>query len=182
MDSNRPSIKGLPANIDKDPDAIHMKLWKRKIYRKRVERNEKKKLNKKYFKEKQKLETSSGLIAPTEEAKELLDLDTKKQEFYRQLFAKTTNNDEEDKPDPKTKKRESFSKQGKTVPKNKTFNNEFERIKALKEEQLRKREEQNSAKLKKLKEKQRYARKMQQKTKTGQPVMKNLLSHYLTKL
>lgn len=45
METNR-HIKGLPHNIDKDPDAINMMLWKRKLYKKRIEKNDKKKQKK----------------------------------------------------------------------------------------------------------------------------------------
>lgn len=35
---------------------------------------------------------------------------------------------------------------------------------------------------KKFKQKNKYAKKLNQKTKNGQPVMKNLIAHYLNKI
>lgn len=43
-------------------------------------------------------------------------------------------------------------------------------------------EEREKAKQRQIKKKQKYAKKLQQKTRKGQPVMKNLISHYLGKL
>lgn len=40
-------------------------LWKRKIYKKRTERNESNKFKKQYIKEKEKIE-KTGIIAPTD--------------------------------------------------------------------------------------------------------------------
>jgi hypothetical protein len=40
-------------DLERDPDHINQMLWKRKIYKKRVERNELKKVRKHYFKEKE---------------------------------------------------------------------------------------------------------------------------------
>lgn len=52
-------------------------LWKRKQYRKRLEKNESKKLKKQYIREKEKID-NQGVFAPTEEAKEMIELDPKK--------------------------------------------------------------------------------------------------------
>jgi hypothetical protein len=44
------------------------------------------------------------------------------------------------------------------------------------------REAKEKEKQKKIKKKLKYAKKLNQKTSKGQPLMKNLIAHYLTKL
>lgn len=85
-----PRTYGLPHGLERDPDQINQMLWKRKQYRKRLEKNESKKLKKQYIREKEKID-NQGVFAPTEEAKEMIELDPKKQEFYKMLFMQTTN-------------------------------------------------------------------------------------------
>ena len=92
-------IKGLPHGMERDPDAMNMKLWKRKQWMKRNERNETKKFKKQYIKEKEKIEKTGGLIVTNEQAKDELINDPKKQEFYNQLFKK-----DDAQPDIKVKK------------------------------------------------------------------------------
>ncbi len=40
-------------DLERDPDHINQMLWKRKLYKKRVQRNELKKVRKHYFKAKE---------------------------------------------------------------------------------------------------------------------------------
>eukprot|EP00347_Sterkiella_histriomuscorum_P002294 403368707 len=287
-----PRTYGLPHGLERDPDAINQMLWKRKIYRKRVEKNESKKLKKQYIREKEK--DNSGVYAPTEEAKEMIEMDPKKQEFYKMLFMQNDNeavsdnkdmkqlkelreadqeqkerrqrnrdntqkgnqkqketkqtqkppqdnkqmeakpvkpvdidqkerrrrnkenkmkglseankrqktdvndiqpqntsaklnqkvhqSNDNDSDDQESKSNNQVKRETKEKKKKETFNKELDRIQKLKEDQLKKKEELDKARLKKIKEKQKYARKMNQKTKTGQPLMKNFISHYLTKV
>ncbi len=70
-------------DLERDPDHINQMLWKRKIYKKRVERNELKKVRKHYFKEKE------GGHEGAAEKEGPLAVDAKKDEFYKQLFSKT---------------------------------------------------------------------------------------------
>jgi hypothetical protein len=44
------------------------------------------------------------------------------------------------------------------------------------------REDREKERQKKIKKKVKYAKKLNQKTSKGQPLMKNLIAHYLTKL
>ena len=76
-------------DLERDPDHINQMLWKRKIYKKRVERNELKKVRKHYFKEKE------GGHEGAAEKEGLPAVDAKKDEFYKQLFSKTEGEDEE---------------------------------------------------------------------------------------
>lgn len=69
-------------DLERDPDHINQMLWKRKLYKKRIQRNEIKKVRKNYFKQ-----TEGGAAeaaVPEVEA----SVDEKKQEFYKQLFSK----------------------------------------------------------------------------------------------
>ena len=43
----------LRRDIERDPDHINQMLWKRKLYKKRVQRNEQKKVRKQFFKTKE---------------------------------------------------------------------------------------------------------------------------------
>ncbi len=63
-----------------------------------------------------------------------------------------------------------------------SFNNQLDRVKMIREEQARLREMKEKEKQRKIKKKLKYAKKLNQKTGRGQPVMKNLIAHYLTKL
>jgi hypothetical protein len=76
-------------DLERDPDHINQMLWKRKIYKKRVERNELKKVRKHYFKEKE------GGLEGAAEKEGLPAVDAKKDEFYKQLFSKAEGEDEE---------------------------------------------------------------------------------------
>ena len=77
----------IAKSIEHDPDQINQMLWKRKQYKKRIQKNENKKFKKDYIREKEKIQNEGeGIIAPTEEAREALQMDPKKQEFYRMLF------------------------------------------------------------------------------------------------
>lgn len=76
-------------DLERDPDHINQMLWKRKIYKKRVERNELKKVRKHYFKEKE------GGHEAAAEKEGLPVVDAKKDEFYKQLFSKAEGEDEE---------------------------------------------------------------------------------------
>ena len=71
-------------DLERDPDHINQMLWKRKIYKKRVERNELKKVRKHYFKEKE-----GGHEGAAEKEGGQPAVDAKKDEFYKQLFSKT---------------------------------------------------------------------------------------------
>ena len=124
-------------------------------------------------------------------------VEDKKQTFYEQLFAKDPEAPEE----PKKKRRERKPKGETPVageikdseevdqyqhPERKkqreTFNKQLERIADKKEEEKKKRELKEKEKAKKLKEKQKKAKLMGRKTAKGQPVMKNILAHYLEKI
>ena len=63
-----------------------------------------------------------------------------------------------------------------------SFNSSLDRIKRVKEEQARLREMKEKEKMRKIKKKAKYAKKLSQKTGKGQPIMKNFIAHYLTKL
>ena len=76
-------------DLERDPDHINQMLWKRKIYKKRVERNELKKVRKHYFKEKE------GGQEGAAEKEGQPAVDAKKDEFYKQLFSKAEGEDEE---------------------------------------------------------------------------------------
>ena len=56
MSESHQPIKGVPHGMDRDPDHYNELLWKRKLYKKRVEKNESKKANKQYFREKERVE------------------------------------------------------------------------------------------------------------------------------
>jgi len=66
-------------DLERDPDHINQMLWKRKIYKKRVARNEIKKVRKQYFKEKE-----GGQVNPI--ASSDIQIDSKTDEFYKKLF------------------------------------------------------------------------------------------------
>ena len=87
MSSIRKPYNGLPRGVDRDPDQINTMLWKKKQYKKRLEKNDHKRQKKAYLKEKQIIDEKDGLIAPTIEAEQALALDPKKQDFYNKLFA-----------------------------------------------------------------------------------------------
>ncbi len=87
MSSNPKPYNGLPKGVDRDPDQINSVLWKRKLYKKRIARNENKRLQKAYRREKQEIEEKGGVIVPTDEAQQALELDPKKQELYAKIFA-----------------------------------------------------------------------------------------------
>jgi hypothetical protein len=76
-------------DLERDPDHINQMLWKRKIYKKRVERNELKKVRKHYFREKE------GGKEGAAEKEGPPAVDAKKDEFYKQLFSKAEGEDEE---------------------------------------------------------------------------------------
>ena len=63
-----------------------------------------------------------------------------------------------------------------------SFNKELERIKKLREDKAREREEREKARQKQIKKKLKYAKKLNRKTDKGQPMMKNLIQHYLSKI
>jgi hypothetical protein len=51
-------------DLERDPDHINQMLWKRKLYKKRVARNEVKKVRKHYFKERdEKIVAAAGDVA-----------------------------------------------------------------------------------------------------------------------
>ena len=51
-------------DLERDPDHINQMLWKRKLYKKRVARNEVKKVRKHYFKERdEKIVAAAGDFA-----------------------------------------------------------------------------------------------------------------------
>ena len=92
MSTNNPSSLSkhlVRRDLERDPDHINQMLWKRKIYKKRVERNELKKVRKHYFKEKE------GGHEGAAEKEGLPAVDAKKDEFYKQLFSKAEGEDEE---------------------------------------------------------------------------------------
>lgn len=63
-------------DLERDPDHINHMLWKRKLYKKRVARNELKKVRKHYFKEKDGEENANALSRDHQ-------VDIKKEEFYK---------------------------------------------------------------------------------------------------
>ena len=68
----------LRRDIERDPDHINQMLWKRKLYKKRVQRNEQKKVRKQFFKTKEgETEGDVGLV------NEGTVVDDKKKEFYK---------------------------------------------------------------------------------------------------
>ena len=202
-------------DLERDPDHINQMLWKRKIYKKRVERNELKKVRKHYFKEKE----SGNHQGPTEN-EGLPVVDAKKDEFYKQLFSKTEGEDKEidarrqrrpkkardlakpsaentsitDDTKEKVNQEEitlqkefpeiSAEKQAplKTQHAGGSFNKQLDRIKEKKEQERKIREDREKERQKKIKKKVKYAKKLNQKTSKGQPLMKNLIAHYLSKL
>ena len=78
-------------DLERDPDHINTMLWKRKLYKKRIQRNDVKKVRKQFFQSKDQEEA-----APTME----VGVDEKKLEFYKSLFTKTG-----DEPELKKKKK-----------------------------------------------------------------------------
>lgn len=62
-------------DLERDPDHINQMLWKRKLYKKRIARNEIKKTRKQYFREKNEGENNKR----TEQA----PIDEKKDQFYK---------------------------------------------------------------------------------------------------
>jgi hypothetical protein len=69
----------LRRDIERDPDHINQMLWKRKLYKKRVQRNEQKKVRKQFFKTKEG-EGEEGDVALVNEG---TVVDDKKKEFYK---------------------------------------------------------------------------------------------------
>jgi hypothetical protein len=68
----------LRRDIERDPDHINQMLWKRKLYKKRVQRNEQKKVRKQFFKTKEgETDGDVGLV------NEGTVVDDKKKEFYK---------------------------------------------------------------------------------------------------
>lgn len=62
MNTSNPSALSkhlVRRDLERDPDHINHMLWKRKLYKKRVARNEIKKVRKHYFKEKEAATTAS---------------------------------------------------------------------------------------------------------------------------
>ncbi len=92
--SNLVSKHLVRRDLERDPDHFNQMLWKRKIYKKRLMRNEVKKHRKQYFKQ---VEKGEGEAVET-------PVDEKKQEFYKQLFAKTDKDEEIKKKKKKNKK------------------------------------------------------------------------------
>ncbi len=68
----------LRRDIERDPDHINQMLWKRKLYKKRVQRNEQKKVRKQFFKTKEG--ETEGDVALVNEG---TVVDEKKKEFYK---------------------------------------------------------------------------------------------------
>jgi len=68
----------LRRDIERDPDHINQMLWKRKLYKKRVQRNEQKKVRKQFFKTKEG--ETDGDVALVSEG---TVVDDKKKEFYK---------------------------------------------------------------------------------------------------
>jgi hypothetical protein len=72
MNTSNPSALSkhlVRRDLERDPDHINNMLWKRKLYKKRVARNEIKKVRKHYFKEKEgAAATSEGKQAPDSSA------------------------------------------------------------------------------------------------------------------
>lgn len=64
-------VKGVPIGMEKDPDYYNQKLWKRKLLKKRRERNEIKKMRKGYFKEKESV-GEKGIISTTDKSAEAI--------------------------------------------------------------------------------------------------------------
>ncbi len=100
-------------DLERDPDHINQMLWKRKLYKKRVQRNEQKKVRKQFFKTKEEMgeEAEAGDVALVNEG---TIVDDKKKEFYRQLFAKT---EEDEVPQKKKKKNKKVKEENKTEEK-----------------------------------------------------------------
>ena len=70
----------LRRDIERDPDHINQMLWKRKIYKKRVARNETKRVRKNFFKEKEDKESVSTIAAAGVDDSGVTD---KQREFYK---------------------------------------------------------------------------------------------------
>ena len=178
-------------DLERDPDHINQMLWKRKIYKKRIERNHVKKARKTYF---------QAQDAPEKVTTDTIQVEDKKLEFYKQLFAKDGTEEEPKKKKKKSKKAKEEVKEeekGETqVPEGEekssdhpksggaggSFNKQLDRIREFREAKLKEREEREKAKLRQIKKKQKYAKKLNKKTDKGQPLMKNLISHYLSKI
>lgn len=170
MESSLVSKHLVRRDLERDPDHINNKLWKRKLYKKRIERNEVKKVRKHFFKEK-------------EEEQEPAAVDDKKQEFYKQLFSA-------DEPKPLSRRQrkkleasqanpsEEVKKAELSLPpsavvikeveapavsvatEKPSFNKKYERIRAEKEKQAQLREERERNRLKTIKKKLKYAKKL----------------------
>ena len=69
----------LRRDIERDPDHINQMLWKRKLYKKRVQRNEQKKVRKQFFKTKE----GEGEEEDVALVNEGTVVDDKKKEFYK---------------------------------------------------------------------------------------------------
>lgn len=109
MSSNLVSKHLLRRDIERDPDHINQMLWKRKLYKKRVQRNEQKKVRKQFFKTKEEMgeDAEVGDVALVNEG---TIVDDKKKEFYKQLFAKTEGDEEPEKKKKKKKKAKAETK------------------------------------------------------------------------
>lgn len=86
--SNLVSKHLLRRDIERDPDHINQMLWKRKLYKKRVQRNEQKKVRKQFFKTKEEAEEAGQEVGDVALVNEGTIVDDKKKEFYKQLFSK----------------------------------------------------------------------------------------------
>ncbi len=176
MDNPLVSKHLIRRDLERDPDHINQMLWKRKLYKKRIARNQVKKTRKHYFQTKEEL-------APEQ-------VEEKQDKFYKQLFEKVEGETVQTKKKKKKKskaieveneKKEEI-KEETTPKKHGSFNNELERIKKFREDKAREREEREKAKQKQIKKKLKYAKKLNRKTDKGQPLMKNMISHYLSKI
>ena len=129
----------LRRDIERDPDHINQMLWKRKLYKKRVQRNEQKKVRKQFFKTKEGEASEGGDVALVNEG---TVVDDKKKEFYKQLFAKKEG-EEEVKPKKKKNKKkigvkESEGKEEEVKEEKEQEESEEEGVKEVKENKNKK--------------------------------------------
>ena len=103
----------LRRDIERDPDHINQMLWKRKLYKKRVQRNEQKKVRKQFFKAKEG--EANEEVGDVTMVNEGTVVDDKKKEFYKQLFAKTDGEDEKPKKKKNKKKKDKGEAKVETV-------------------------------------------------------------------
>jgi hypothetical protein len=113
-------------------------LWKRKLYKKRVQRNEQKKVRKQFFKTKEGEASEGGDVALVNEG---TVVDDKKKEFYKQLFAKKEGQEEvkpKKKKNKKKKVKESEGKEEEVKEEKEQEESEEEGVKEVKENKTKK--------------------------------------------